>query len=741
MSDQPPKTQFSQMVTQAVQNIQRVGTVVLKPGAKTAQLYIEGESKPFKLIGDRYLLGRSSRNSDIVVRNEVVSQVHLLLEKDPINPRHFVVKDKDSTNGIYQNKCKIKSLSLRHGDKITLGPPELKNAVEIRYDNPPPWWVYLIRFCLFGGGGIFGLIVILLGIEWAKVPVYPLPSGLIGPTVIYDQTGKVPLRKQQNRPHRELKNLKDFSPYLPDALIASEDSRFYWHFGVDPLGILRAIVINLTQENRQGASTITQQLARSLFTEVGRENTAGRKIREMIVALKLEAVYSKDEIIKTYLNRVYLGVGSNGFEDAAQFYFNKSAANLDIAESATLVAILPAPNAYNPVQDYNTALQLRNRVIMRMVQLGMITEEEGNRARRSRISISNEARDSFANINAPYFYSYIYQELKQILGEDLAKEGNFIVESTINLDTQKKSETALKDTVNNYGNSYRFSQGAVVTLNSKNGGILAMTGGVDYNKSQFNRATQAKRQPGSTFKVFAYSAALESGISPYKLYTCAGLLWKNQQYKPCERSGGDINMFQALAQSENSPSLRIAKDVGLNKVVEMAEKLGVKSPLNPVPGLILGQSETTVLEMTGAYATFANRGIWNRPHGINIIRDGGDCTDYKKRETCRIIYKFAEDKNSSKKAISEFVANTMTSLLQGVVTSGTGKAASLGLGEAGKTGTTNLYVDLWFIGYIPNQNLVTGIWLGNDDNSPTSGSSGQAAALWGKYMKQVTSDN
>jgi 1A family penicillin-binding protein len=742
MTDQQPKTQFSQMVTQAVQNVQRFGTVALKPNARPPQLYIEGESKPFKLIGDRYLLGRSSKSSDIVVRNEVVSQVHLSLEKDPKNPRHFLLEDKNSTNGIYQGKSKIKSLSLRHGDKITLGPPDLKNAVEIKYDNPPPWWVYLIQWFLYGSGGIFSLIVILLGIEWTKISVYPLPKGLVGPTVIYDNTGQIPLRKQQNRPHRELKNLSDFSPYLPKAVIASEDSRYYWHFGVDPYGILRAVIINFTRDDiKQGASTVTQQLARSLFTEVGRENTAGRKLREMIVALKLEAVYSKDVILKTYLNRVYLGVGNNGFEDAAQFYFNKSATNLDIAEAATLVAILPAPNAYNPVQDYDTALQLRNRVIMRMVQLGFITEEEGNRARRSRITIGSEATESFANITAPYFYSYIYQELKQILGEDLAKEGNFIVESTINLDTQKKSETALKDMVNNYGNSYRFSQGAVVTLDSKNGSILALNGGVDYNKSQFNRATQAKRQPGSTFKVFAYAAALESGISPYKYYTCAGLFWQGQQYKPCERSGGDINMFQALAQSENSVSLRIAKDVGLNKVIELAQKLGIKSQLKSTPGLILGESEVSVLEITGAYATFANRGVWNRPHGINIIRDGGDCTDYQKRETCRIIYSFSEDKNNSKKAISDLVANSMTAMLQGVVTSGTGKAAYLGLGEAGKTGTTNRYVDLWYIGYIPNKNLVTGIWLGNDDNSPTSGSSGQAAALWAKYMKQLTINN
>ena len=242
---------------------------------------------------------------------------------------------------------------------------------------------------------------------------------------------------------------------MPKAVIASEDSRFYWHFGVDPLGVVRAVLINTSDKGiSQGASTLTQQLSRSLFTEVGRENTAGRKIREMLVALKLEAFYSKNDILKTYLNRVYLGVGSYGFEDASQFYFDKSAKNLDISEAATLVAMLPAPNLYNPVQDYQTSVQLRNRVINRMVSLGMISEQEAARARRSRIKVSPRASQALSKMLAPYFYSYVFQELQQLLGEDVAKEGNFIVETSLDPKIQTKAEQSLKAAINVAGQQF-----------------------------------------------------------------------------------------------------------------------------------------------------------------------------------------------------------------------------------------------------------------------------------------------
>jgi 1A family penicillin-binding protein len=738
-----PKTQLSQLLTQAVQKIHgKVNLGALKKGAQVPELWVEEKNgdKPeiYPLVGDRYILGRSSKSCDIVVRNPIVSQVHCSLHRDRKRPRSFILKDEQSTNGIYLGRRRLQSLPLYHNDVIALGPPELEAAVQIRYHNPPPIWVTWIRYSLYGTGGILGLLALWIAFEWTKIPVRPLPSGVTGPVVVYAGDEQTPLSAIQQNTHQELKKLSDFSPYLPKAVIASEDSRYYWHFGVDPYGVLRALVVNYQGQGvRQGASTLTQQLARSLFSQVGRENTAGRKLREAIVSLKLEAFYSKDELLKTYLNRVYLGVGSYGFEDAAQFYFDKSAKDLTLSEAATLVAMLPAPNSYNPVHDYDTALQLRNRVITRMATLGMIKAEEADRARRSRIEVSPRAKETLSSTIAPYFYTYVFEELRSLLGEELAKEGNFIVETALDLKIQAKAERALRNHVNNQGSRLRFSQGAIVTLDTRTGEVLALTGGVDYKTSQFNRATQAKRQPGSTFKVFAYAAALKEGISPGQTYSCDALSWQGQSFKPCERSSGAIDMYRAIAQSENAVALRVARDVGLDRVIEMAKRLGIQSKLISTPGLVLGQSEVSVLEMTGAYATFGDRGVWNRPHAIKRILDGGDCQDANNRKTCREIYSFEKDRSASQPVISPAVAETMTALLQGVVQGGTGQAANIGLRVAGKTGTTNNAVDLWFIGYLPSQNLVTGVWLGNDNSSPTWGSSAQAAALWGDYMREA----
>jgi 1A family penicillin-binding protein len=554
--------------------------------------------------------------------------------------------------------------------------------------------------------------------------------------MVYARDGQTPLTCVEKRPHREIERLSEFSPYLPKAVIASEDSRFYWHLGVDPLGIARAVLVNVQDQGiRQGASTLTQQLARSLFREVGRENTAERKIREILVALKLETVYSKDKILKTYLNRVYLGVGNYGFEDAAQFYFEKSARDLDIGEAATLVAMLPAPNAYNPVNDYDTALSLRNRVINRMAQQGMISEVEASRARRSRINVSPKAQEALSSNIAPYFYSHVFQELQELLGTELAKEGNFIVETGLDPTLQAKAEQGLKKKTETSGSQLGFSQGAIVTLDITTGEILAMVGGVDYQKSQFNRATQAQRQPGSTFKVFAYAAAVERSISPHKVYSCQGLWWQGQRYQPCERSSGDVNMIQGFAQSENAIALRVAQEVGLQRVVQMAQRLGIESPLKATPGLVLGESEVNVLELTGAYGAIANNGIWQRPHGIKRILDGSDCQNPNDKETCRVIYDVSQDNNQSKQVLSPKVAQTMLTMMQGVTHSGTGSSAKLGRGEGGKTGTTNNNVDLWFVGVIPQEEIVTGVWLGNDQPTPTRGSSAQAASLWKDYMQ------
>ncbi|MEL6493539.1 MAG: transglycosylase domain-containing protein [Cyanobacteria bacterium J06623_7] len=752
MTSKPPqgdnsKSPLSKAVTQAVQKIQskvNFNSSNFQSGKPTPEIRIKqagGKSEKYPLVGDRYTLGRSSR-CDICVRNPVVSQTHLILKRNRKKPRSFIVQDEKSTNGIYRGKRRLKNLSLYHGESFTLGPPELAAGVTIQYFNPPPLWLHVVRYALYALAGMLGLLLLLLSIEWLKVPVYPLPRESTLPIVVYAQDGETPINPTAtNNTHHELKKLSSFSKYLPDAVIASEDSRFYWHFGVDPIGVTRAIFINLSSETRQGASTLTQQLARSLFPEVGRQNTAGRKIREAIVALKLETFYSKDFILKTYLNKVYLGIVSYGFEDAAQFYFEKSAADLNLSEAATLVAILPAPNAYNPVKDYDTAIGLRNRIIDRMLKLGMVDQEDANRARRSRIVVSPSARESFSSAVAPYFYSYVVDELQELLGIDVAREGNFIVETALNPVMQQQAEKSLESSIANDGARLGFSQGAIVTLDRKNGNILALVGGVNYGNSQFNRVVQAQRQPGSTFKVFAYAAALEEGLDPDTKYSCAPMTWRGQQYRGCERSTGDIDMYEGLIKSENVTALRVAEQVGLKKVMEVAQRMGVDSSLIDAPGLVIGQSEATVLEMTGAYATIANDGYWNKPHAINRVFDGSDCKKPGDRQTCRVIYNFDYDEATARDAIAPDITDELTEMLRLAVAEGTGKAAFIDRSEAGKTGTTDKNVDLWFIGYVPDEDLVTGVWLGNDDNSPTNGSSYQAASLWGKYMQQVVEIN
>lgn len=743
----PPQTIFG-AITQAVQTVQakvHFSQLVLKPNTRVPELRVQDtdadKAEVYPLLGDRYSLGRSSKSCDIIVRNPVVSQIHLSLTRTGRRQKSFEIKDEGSTNGIYRGRRRIASKLLRHGDIFTLGPPELAQSVRIQYYDPPPWYVKATTWGLYGFGGLMALLVLAIGIEWQKFSVRPLPTATGGPVIVIARDGQTPLRPPRTTSHGEMKQLSEFSPYLPKAVVASEDKRFYWHLGVDPIGIARATFIISKGGDRQGGSTVTQQVARSLFREyVGSADSLGRKVREAIVSLKLEFFYSKDKLLLTYLNRIFLGGDTYGFEDASQYYFGKSARDVSLAESATLVGILSAPNNFNPCGDNQSrqrAIVLRNAVIARMLEQGRISQEEANRGRRSPLEVSPKVCQEQSNTIAPYFYSYVFNELQYLLGEELAREGNFTIETSLDPRIQRQAEASLRNSVNNSGATYRFSQGAIVTLDSSTGTILALAGGLDYKQSQFNRVTQAHRQAASTFKIFTYAAALDRGISPSKLYSCASLVWVNR-YEGCNHgASGSTDMYTGIALSENVIALGVAQDVGLDNVVRMAQRLGIESKLNPVPGLVLGQSEVYPLEMTGAFGAIANRGVWNRPHAITRIVDSSDCSDRNNPNTCRVIYAY-DPATNGKRILRPEVASQMNSLLRGVVRVGTGRNASLGLGEeAGKTGTNSDNRDLWFIGYIPSRQLVTGVWLGNDDNSPTRGTSGQAAQVWGNYMRQV----
>jgi membrane peptidoglycan carboxypeptidase len=746
MSSQPPRKTVLGQITQVLQGKGNFTPLALKRNARVPEILVQDADAPqpdkYPLLGEKYVLGRSS-SCDIVVDNQVVSTTHLSVSKDPRHPKNFILKDEGSTNGIYRGKKRIDRITLRHGDTFTLGPPELAAAVTISFQDPPPWYLQTMRYGLYGISGFVGLFTAFILLEVSKAPSVSLIPDSSGPVVIFDDGMTEPLRKPRTESHVDLQNVQGFSPYLPKALIASEDSRFYWHIGVDPLGVARSVIVARGKGKfTQGASTLTQQMARSLFRSyVGFEDSLGRKIKEAAVSIKLETFYSKDQVLLFYLNRVFLGEDTFGFEDAARYYFAKSAKDLTLSESATLVGILPGPNIFKPCggSTNDKAITRRNLVLERMLETGAATPAEIREARRSRLDVNPEACKAFKNTKAPYAYDYVFQELQQILGDELSKEGNFIVETGLDLKMQNKAETALNSHVATNGASFRFSQGSLVTMDTTTGLVKAMVGGINYPKSQFNRAATAQRQPGSTFKLFAYASALEQGISPNKTYSCDPMAWQGRTFKGCGHgASGGANMYNGFALSENITALRIGRDAGLPKVIELAKRMGIKSKLDEVPALILGQSVVNVLEITGAYAAVGNKGVWNQPRVIKTVYDSSFCTDRANFRTCRVMYSYQNDGQHNRKVLSPSVASTMYGIMRGVM-GGTGKDAAIGRGEAGKTGTTDRNVDLWFIGFVPDAKLTTGIWLGNDDNSPSSGSSSsaQAAKLWGKYMTSV----
>jgi membrane peptidoglycan carboxypeptidase len=744
MSSQPPRKTVLGQITQVLQGKASFSPLALKRNARVAELFVQDADAPqpdkYALLGEKYTLGRSS-SCDIVVDNQVVSTTHLSVSKDPRRPKTFILKDEGSTNGIYRGKKRIDRLALRHGDTFTLGPPELAAAVTISFQDPPPWYLQTMRFGLYGISGIVGLLFAFILWEVSKAPSVNLIPDSNGPVVVFGDGMEETLRKPRTESHVDLSSVQSFSPYLSKALIASEDARFYWHIGVDPLGIARSVIVARGKGKfTQGASTLTQQMARSLFRGyVGTDDSIGRKIKEAAVSFKLETFYSKDQILLFYLNRVFLGEDTSGFEDAARYYFAKSAKDLTLSESATLVGILPGPNIFKPCGGVNNdkAITRRNLVLERMLETGAASPEEIKEARRSRLDVNPEACKAFKNTKAPYAYDYVFLELQQILGDELAKEGNFIVETGLDLKMQARAEAALADHVASSGKSYRFSQGSLITMDTSTGLVKAMVGGIDYPKSQFNRASIAQRQPGSTFKLFAYASAIEQGISPNKAFSCDPMAWQGRTFKGCGHGAvGATDMYNGFALSENITALRVGREAGLPKVLELAKRMGIKSKLDEVPAVILGQSVVNLLEITGSYAAVGNRGVWNPPRVIKAVYDSSFCKDRSNFRTCREMYSYKNDGQHNRKVISTGVASTMYGLMRGVL-NGTGKDAAIGRGEAGKTGTTDRNVDLWFIGFVPDAKLTTGIWLGNDDNSPTTGSSAQSAQLWGKYMGSI----
>jgi membrane peptidoglycan carboxypeptidase len=693
-------------------------------------VHLPGEgSRRLELHPGAYRVGRDS-DCEICVPHPAVSRQHGLLEQ---RGRHWLLVDQNSTNGLWWRGQRVKELLLQDGDTVRFAPSHLAGVPELEFQSHQPSQPgKLAKVTSLGLAALAGLGVATLLLGVLQVPIRGSLAPVRGPLALYDREGR-PIASAEGKRHRELAELNAYPRVLVDALLASEDSRFWWHPGVDPIGTARALLTNLLGGRvLEGGSTLTQQLARSLYPDqVGQGESLGRKWRELLVSLQLEARFSKRDLLLSYLNRVYLGAGW-GFEDASRHYFGKSAGKLELAEAALLVGLLPSPNGYDPCFDPQAALDARNRVLGKMVDTRRLSPDAGRRARRSPVRLSPEAcRDQQRKRGAPFYTDQVRRDLQSQVGSDVAAEGNFLVDTHLDPALQATVERVLRQRISNSA-SLGVSEGAVVVIDARNGGVLAVAGGRDYSQSQFNRATMAQRQPGSTFKLFPYLAALERGSRVTDPVGCGPLQWRGQTFS--SGCGGSLSLVSAFARSSNTAALRLAQRVGLDAVVQKARDLGITSPLAAVPGLALGQSEVTLLELTAAYAAVANGGTWYAPSTIRQVMDGETCQE-EDRARCRKPTGPSATTAPGRRVMQQATAKSMQELLRSVVRAGTGQAASLGGQEGGKTGTTNESRDLLFVGYEPRRQWVIGVWLGNDDNSPTKASSSLAASLWGEIIR------
>ncbi|WAC47443.1 PBP1A family penicillin-binding protein [Asticcacaulis sp. SL142] len=511
-------------------------------------------------------------------------------------------------------------------------------------------------------------------------------------------------------------NLDELPPYVPAAFLAVEDRRFYHHPGFDPVGILRAAMRNATKKggNLAGGSTITQQLARNLF--LSSDQNMKRKIQELIMAVKLELKFTKKEILALYLNRVYFGAGAYGIEAASQRYFNKPAKELTIAESALLAGMMKGPSRYSPLSDSERAQKRADIVLNEMVEARVITPEQRNEA----VSKPLKVTKTLATAHALYFIDWLSSEVQPIAAS--AKE-DLIVETTLDLAIQTDAERAVQRIMERDAKK-KVEQTALVAIDGE-GRVRALIGGVSYADSQFNRAIEAHRQAGSSFKPFVYLTAMEAGYNPLtpvvdEPFEIGG--WSPENYT--KKFLGPMDLQTALAQSINTVAARVANDVGRENVARTARRLGIDSKINTDPAMALGTASLTPLEMARAYVPFSNGGYKVAPHGIIRIRTTSG----------KILYQYREDVRT------QVIANTplayMNQMMRQVVISGTGNGIKIpgNYDLAGKTGTTSDYRDAWFVGYTGG--FTTAVWVGRDNNTPmarvTGG--GTPAAIWRDFM-------
>lgn len=552
-------------------------------------------------------------------------------------------------------------------------------------------------------------------------------TSLAETSVIYDADGGVlaDLHSEQNRTYVPLANIPID---LRNAVISTEDQRFYAHGGVDPLGIARALWVDVVKGAHQGGSTITQQYVVNTFLK--REDTLTRKVKEAILAYKLESTYSKDQILEKYLNTVYFGHGAYGVQAAAQTYFGKDVGELTTAECAMIAGIIKSPGRYSPRIDPTAADGRRGTVLDQMLSLDYIDQATHDAAKSEAFTL---AEPTAAGTTAPYFVDWVTQTLIDMYGADAVYKGGLRVKTTLDVKAQTAAEAAISSVLDKQGDP----SAALVAVEPSTGAVRALVGGKDFSTQQFNVATQGRRQPGSAFKTFVLVTALEQGVSPEQTFESGAMsltIPGGQVWKVSGASGGGLlRLRQATVKSVNAVYAQLILQLGADKVAETAKRMGITNEINAVPAIALGSQEVSPLEMASAYGTLANGGKHVTPYGILEVRDASG----------KVLYSAQPE---TTQAVSPAVAYLTTDILKGVIASGTGTAAKIGRPAAGKTGTTQEYRDAWFVGYTPD--LACSVWVGYPDSQVemtnvhgikvTGGSF--PARIWAAFMKTALAD-
>ena len=577
-------------------------------------------------------------------------------------------------------------------------------------------WFFRLFLALGFWGAVAG--VIGLGFVWFTLNqngTFRIPEREPGIMILASDGTELAQRGKFFGDTVDLLSLPD---YVPNAIVAIEDKRFYGHYGIDPYGLVRAMAANLRAGRLvQGGSTLTQQLAKNLFLSSAR--TLNRKAQEAVLAVWLERNFTKDEILQLYMNRVYFGGGANGIDQAARVFYSKSPEELSLMEAATLAAVLKAPTTYNPVKRPEDARQRAKLVLMNMVAQGYISEQEmlGALAEDTRVISSDYIPAT------QYAVDWISDQVQLLIP---GTTESLVVETTIDTVMQLKAEASLRQRLAENAKALNVTQGAVVTLDAA-GAVRAIVGGRSYKRSQFNRAVQAKRQPGSAFKPFVYLAAIENGYRPDSVEIDEPVTigtWTPENYK--RKYLGPVTLETAFALSLNTVAVKLGLAVTPQAIASVAHRFGITSELGNDASLSLGTSEVSLLELTGAFAPFANGGFAIEPHVITRIttRDG------------KVL--FEGNPESAGSVISDTDLGYMNSLFRAVLREGTATKARFGAYDiGGKTGTSQNYRDAWFVGFTPY--YVTGVWMGNDDNQPTKRVTGGSlpALVWKDIMEEA----